>query len=380
MQFHPLAEIFPLLEGQPFDDLVNDIREHGLREAIWLYEDQILDGRNRWRACQEAGETPRFKQYGGDDPVGFVVSLNLHRRHLDESQRGMAGAKVCTLKKGRPKNTSNDVFKKSESDAAESFNVSVPTIQRAKTVISKGAPDLVKKVEEGTIRVSTAADIATLPQQQQDVIVGLGEKAILQAAKEIRQKKAILRRQENEKIRQVALTVPLPEGQYRCIVVDPPWPMRKIERDQRPNQNEHLDYPVMPLEQIVGMDLPAADESHLYLWTTQRFIWAAKEMLENWGFSYLAVMVWHKAGGFQPFGLPQYNCEFVLIGRKGGLEFDSTKNFPLCFEAPRREHSRKPDIFYDLVKRVSPEPRIDMFSREPREGFAQHGAEVNAFL
>ncbi len=88
-------------------------------------------------------------------------------------------------------------------------------------------------------------------------------------------------------------------------------------------------------------------------------------------------MVWHKAGGFQPFNLPQYNAEFVLFGRKGGLDFLDTKNFFTCFEGKRREHSRKPVEFYDLIRRVSPEPRIEMFSREKHDGYEIWGDEVN---
>lgn len=90
-------------------------------------------------------------------------------------------------------------------------------------------------------------------------------------------------------------------------------------------------------------------------------------------------MVWYKPGGFQPVGLPQYNCEFVVYGRKGALEFIDTKAFPCCFYAKRREHSRKPDEFYDLIRRVTSGPRADVFSREPHAGFAQYGNEINKF-
>ena len=103
----------------------------------------------------------------------------------------------------------------------------------------------------------------------------------------------------------------------------------------------------------------AADHAHLFMWTTHKWLPPAIKLLEQWGFKYVLTMVWHKNGGPQPFGLPQYNCEFCLYARKGSPEFADVKAFNTCFKADRKEHSRKPDEFYDLVRRVTHEGRIE---------------------
>ena len=83
LKFHPLADIFPLLEGDDFAELVADIKVRGQREPITTYKGTILDGRNRYRACAMAAVEPRFEEFDGDDPLAFVVSENLHRWHLN---------------------------------------------------------------------------------------------------------------------------------------------------------------------------------------------------------------------------------------------------------------------------------------------------------
>lgn len=168
-------------------------------------------------------------------------------------------------------------------------------------------------------------------------------------------------------------------SRYKTIVIDPPWPMTKIKRACRPNQCG-WDYPTMSLKEIAAFPLAdlMEDECHVYLWTTQKFVPAAFDVLDHWGLDYLFTMVWHKPGGFQPVGMPQFNHESIVVGRRGPLAFLDT-NWTTCFKAPRREHSRKPDQFYDLVRWISPPPRIDVFSRERRAGFAQYGNETDTF-
>lgn len=92
--FHRLASTFRLLEGEELSALADDIRAHGLIEDIWLYEGEILDGRNRYRACQSADVSPRFATYEGDDPIGFSWSLNGARRQLSAGELAMAALDI----------------------------------------------------------------------------------------------------------------------------------------------------------------------------------------------------------------------------------------------------------------------------------------------
>ncbi len=96
MRFHPVADIFPLLQGEEFEALSQDIVDNGLIEAIWLHPDgQIIDGRNRYKACQKVGVEPKFRTWDGKGSlVGFVLSLNLKRRHLTSGQRAVLALEV----------------------------------------------------------------------------------------------------------------------------------------------------------------------------------------------------------------------------------------------------------------------------------------------
>jgi N6-adenosine-specific RNA methylase IME4 len=194
-----------------------------------------------------------------------------------------------------------------------------------------------------------------------------------------------LQRKKNkvEKKHAIAKAVFSATGPFDCVIIDPPWNMQKIDREERPNQDA-FDYPVMTEAELISfwakeIANELSPDCHVFVWTTQKFLPAAIRLLEPWGLNYVLTMVWHKSGGFQPIDLPQYNCEFIVYARKGAPVFIDTKAFDCCFEAPRREHSRKPDYFYDLVRRVTGGSRVDVFSRELREGFAQLGNQPDKF-
>ena len=103
---HPLADLLPLLDGDEFDALVQDIRDHGLRQSITLFEGKILDGRNRLAACKLAKVVPRYTTFKGseDEAIAYVVSLNISRRHLTTTQRAALAVKLLPYEQVRAMN------------------------------------------------------------------------------------------------------------------------------------------------------------------------------------------------------------------------------------------------------------------------------------
>jgi N6-adenosine-specific RNA methylase IME4 len=218
-----------------------------------------------------------------------------------------------------------------------------------------------RESSEAQMLAGAAAD------KQEDVISGKTTRADVRREKK---RKEIIERLEDVKTKEVKKV----EGVYDVIVIDPPWPMEKIEREVRPNQTK-FDYPTMNENEISNLKIPFSKDCHVWLWTTHKFLPMAFRLLDVWALKYVCAFVWHKPGGFQPIGLPQYNCEFVLYARHGSPKFTDTKNLPVCFSAPRGGHSEKPDEFYSTICRVTAGRRLDMFSRRVIEGFDGWGLE-----
>lgn len=186
VRWHPFSELFPWIDGPAFDELKADIAANGIREPIVFFEDQILDGRNRYMAARDLGiEYPRV-EYRGDDPLGFVVSLNLRRRHLTESQRAMVASRLAKMPIGRPQGNA-PIEAITQPQAAEMLSVGRSAVQRARTVQDDGAPALVAAVDAGRVSVSAAAEVAKLPVEEQQAIVDAGPSAVREAAKDIRE-------------------------------------------------------------------------------------------------------------------------------------------------------------------------------------------------
>jgi len=164
-----------------------------------------------------------------------------------------------------------------------------------------------------------------------------------------------------------------PTGPFRTIVIDPPWPMEKIILDRRPVEKERMDYPTWSLDKIRD-DLPIAklaesNGCHVYLWVTHKFLPYGLELFEAWGVRYECVLTWMKPTA-QPLWW-KYNTEHCLFGKVGALAL-LEKGQSVGFHAPQQRHSHKPDEFFSIVRKVSPEPRLTLFD-DKRSGFKHWG-------
>jgi ParB-like chromosome segregation protein Spo0J len=187
---HPAADIFRTLSDADYAELRHDIELHGILEPIWVDpQGQVLDGRHRLRAAHELGITCSTLVYDGPDPIGFVFSLNFHRRHLTTSQRAMVAAKMAALRQGRPSKKTPQKSGVSTKQAAEKFHVGTRTVESGKTVLKHGAPEIIRAVESGEMRVGRAAVLAAAaierPQTNEVSNLATSEKVDSQKVKKV---------------------------------------------------------------------------------------------------------------------------------------------------------------------------------------------------
>ena len=157
-EFHPIADTFPLLDAESagFKALVEDIKENRQHDSVILYEGKILDGRNRYRACQLIGIDVQTRDYPGIDPIGFVLSVNLHRRHLTASQRCLVAAKLATFTHGGDR-SKGPLGGLTDAAVAKLLSVGERSVTRARAVLSNGDPSAIAAVEQGTKSITEAA-------------------------------------------------------------------------------------------------------------------------------------------------------------------------------------------------------------------------------
>jgi len=384
LKFHPLANLFPMLSDAELDDLGEDMRINGQVETVKLHKGMVLDGRNRYTAAGKKGLGVRTEVFEGSDrdALAWVISKNLKRRHLTESQRAMVAAKLATLRLGDNQHRAEgaqisapslDLGHEtptpeavSQTDAAELLNVSRRSVQSATELQEKGAPELQQAVEQGRIAVSTAADIAKgVPLAEQTQIAAMSEKDILAEAKRIRKEQNDKRRGERvEKLRaQSAGNTPLSTvKKFPVIYMDPPTKFAAGDSD-RSTENH---YPTMTEEELAALPVSdlALSDAVLFIWTTVPWLRKTIRLLEGWGFEYVSEFVWDK----QTLGLGFWNRnvhETLLVATRGKMPApDPSVLERSLYSETRRDHSAKPVKFREIISAYYPDlPKVELFPR-----------------
>jgi N6-adenosine-specific RNA methylase IME4/ParB-like chromosome segregation protein Spo0J len=370
MKNHPAADAFPMMDDGRYAELLADIRQNGQREPITICEGMILDGRNRYRACVEAGVEPEFRQYEGD-PWAFAWSLNGARRDLEDVRRALI---KLECDKGSAKWAAKlakiaEDGRRKKSEAAKGMPYAPKgETRKAEKVVDHNDPLPSKRhvarearAAEAHVSSSTMARaefIAKRPDIAKKVIHG-----------EIRPAEAI-RQIKRERIEKEA---PAPTGKFRVIYADPPWSYGNTQPDYHTEQRDH--YPVMPLSDICAMPVRewAEDNAVLFLWVTSPILEESFQVIKAWGFKYKASFVWDKVH----HNMGHYNSvrhEFLLVCVRGSCQPDVRKLFDSVQSIERTEHSKKPDEFYGIIETIYTHgDRLEIFARRPRDGWKAYG-------
>jgi N6-adenosine-specific RNA methylase IME4 len=175
--------------------------------------------------------------------------------------------------------------------------------------------------------------------------------------------------------------LPVLENKYHVIVLDPPWPYEDGKANTYDAEARRVanPYPEQSIEEISNMDIPAADDCVMWLWTTHKFMHNALDLLIHWGFDHKAILVWDK----EKIGMGHWlrmQCEFCLLAVKGNPIWDNTEVRDILRE-PRREHSRKPEAFYEMVENICHGAKFEFYARQQRDGWdsLQVGIETEKF-
>jgi len=338
------------LRPEEYEALKGDIAARGVLVPVEKDEvGNILDGHNRVQIAAELRiDYPQVVRSFDSEPekVEHVLKLNLLRRHLGPIGWARAFERLAELRGIRlsqgARNTSATV-----AEVAAELGVPERTARRRVALARELAshPDLADQVDAGAISPSDAR-------------------------REIRHARITAR--------DAALgpPPPLPHGPFDVILADPPWRPEQPGSDARRIENQ---YPTMALEEICALDVPAADDAALFLWAPIPMLPEALEVMSAWGFHYRTAFTWVKNSIGMGYWVRQ-RAELLLIGRRGkfgppgeGCRPDSV------IEAPRREHSRKPDEVYDLIERMFPRAsKVELFARNDRPGWSAWGLEVPA--
>ena len=399
---HPFAALFPLVEAEGIADLAADIRTNGLNEKIVIFGDlaapSILDGRNRCAALRAAGlvDPPdagrvsqiaryfRFFGPGEGSPLAFVISRNLMRRHLTDSQRAMSAARIATFKPGNPAHVRDSGM--TQAEAAAALKISERAVQKARVVIEHGGDDLANRVARGGVRVSAAETVARAGADVREMT----DAEIKAAAKRLREgEQAFKAERRAQRERDLAARIAAGNAdlaaageagrRYGVILADPEWQFVPFSIATGMDRAADNHYPTTALGVIKARPVAevAARDCVLFLWATAPMLPEALDVMAAWGFAYKSHLVWDKVHSGTGYWFRNRH-ELLLVGTRGDVPAPGmgTQGPSILTEA-RTEHSVKPGCVFPLIERWFPNlPKLEMNARRARPGWDVWGAEA----
>lgn len=383
---HPLADMFPMIPEVERKLLADDIVTFGQRDPIILLDGMVLDGRNRQWACGFAEIEPIYEQYNGDDPLNYVLSKNLHRRHLTESQRALIAAAIVDWERGVNQTTAGPANLQTRR-AAEKLSISERAVYSAKRIHEKGAPELLDAIRAGKVTIHTGEAISELQHSEQAKVIREEKKAIVAKAKAIRSDQAKIK----HAVRTATLSLIAEKGRetapgtvqklYPVIYADPPWKFRVHSEVTGREKSAENHYPTMETDAICDLfaeiGSPCTDDAVLFLWATNPMLPDGLRVLEAWGFTYIHHWIWDKVDiGTGYWGRDQH--EILLIGKRGNFPAPILGTQPgTVYREKKTDHSVKPDYYAEQLERLFKElPKLEMFCRDPRPGWDAWGFEA----
>jgi N6-adenosine-specific RNA methylase IME4 len=370
-------QLIPALTAEEYKQLEANCIEEGIREKILLWNEYIIDGHNRYEIAQNNNLEfqTESKSFNSEDEVKEWMILNqFGRRNLSNYQRSVLALQL------------EDVFKaKAQKSKAEK----VSHFRNTGEVLQKSAKPNTRKELSKVAAVShdTIAKVKKIQEKAPEEIkakLATGEVSINAAYKEIKKEEKKEERISiiKEQIEDIESgKVPELKGLYNVISIDPAWNYegenKNITSYDANGRRVANPYPEMSTQEIKDIKLPLLNDSVVFLWTTHKFLPDAFDILKNWNLDYKATLVWNK----EKIGMGAWfrmQCEFCLVGIKGKPYWDNTTYRDIINE-PRRQHSRKPDAFFDMVDKITLGRKLEYFSREKREGWDVFGNDVNKY-
>lgn len=370
-------KLIPPLTSEEFNQLEQNCLAEGIREAILTWNGFIIDGHNRYEIATKwnLDFQTKSKHFKDENEVKEWMILNqFGRRNINGYVRSKLALEL------------EEVFKLK---AKESKIEKVSHFRKTGEVLANlPKPDTRKELSNvagvGERTISMVKVIEEKAPEEVKAKLSTGEVSINQAYQEIKKEEKKIERielieKQIEDIEQGLL--PELEGLFDVISVDPPWPYegenKNITSFDSVGRRVANPYPEMSIEDIKKIDMPLMENSVVLLWTTHKFLPDAFEILKAWNLDYKATLVWNK----EKIGMGAWfrmQCEFCLVAIQGKPYWENTTFRDILNEA-RREHSRKPDSFFEMIEKITIGRRLEYFSREKRNGWEVFGNDVNKF-